>query len=132
MDLTTGAGVAVSDPSAAQIAEVLAALPGGMDSFAILAESELSYMQAAGGPTDGFVLEYQAGSIEQHYWSARDDLPLSTVTQAFQLYATGDESWQQLATWEKKEISGSPLGVVPIALLAVALVAALLWWWRAP
>src|SRR5262245_27991556 len=131
MDLTTGGGIAVSDPSAAQIAEVLAALPGRIDSFAILAKSELTYMQAAGGPADGFVLEYQAGSIEQHYWSVRDDLPLSTVTEAFQLYAAGDDSWQKLATWQKKQISGTSIGVLPIALVAVLLVAAVLRWWRA-
>ena len=127
----TSGGVAVSDPSAARIEEVLAALPGGMDSFAIIAKSELTYMQAAGGPAAGFVLEYQAGSIDHHYWSVRDDLPLGTVTQAFQLYATGDESWQSLATWEKKEISGTFFGVLPIALVTLALLGALLWWWRA-
>ncbi len=131
MDLTTGSGVAVSGPSAAQIAEVLAALPGGIDSYAILSESDLTYMQAAGGPSDGFILEYQAGSIEQHYRSVRHDLPLSTVSQAFQLYATGDGSWQKLATWEKEEISSAQFSLLPIALVAVIFVAAALWWWRA-
>jgi hypothetical protein len=131
MDLTTGVRVAIANPSAAQISEVLAALPGGMNSFAILAESELTYIQAAGDPVDGFVLEYQAGSIEQHYWSVRDDLALSTVSQAFQLYATSDASWQQLAIWEKKEISGSRFGLLPIVVVVAAIVVVVLLWWRA-
>ena len=102
-----------------------------MDSFAILSESELTYIQAAGGPTEGFVLEHQTGSIEQHYWTVDDSIPLTTVVQAFQLYATGDESWHALNTWEKKEISGGSIGVLPVALVAVVFIAAMLWRWRA-
>jgi hypothetical protein len=134
MILSTCGTVDVSDPSAEKIAEVLATLRVVRNSFAILAGSELTYMKASGGGADGFVLAYQAGSIEQRYWSVRHDLPLGTVTQAFQLYAAGDESWQHLATWKKEETSGTsgtPFRVLPIAFVAVAIVAALLSWWRA-
>jgi hypothetical protein len=138
MILSTCGTVDISDPSASTIAEVLATLPESRYSFAILGGSELTYMQATRGPADGFVLEYQVGSIEQRYWSVRQDLPLGTVTQAFQLYAAGDESWRNLATWKKTETSGTqkdtsrtPFRVLPIAFVALGIVAALLWWWRA-
>jgi hypothetical protein len=130
MELSTATGNPIMSPSPEEIESVLAGLPGGLDSFAILSQSELTYMQAAKGSERGFVLEYQTGSIDQHYWSA-GYLPLPTVTEAFQLYAVGDPSWINLSEWEKKEISQNAAGTVPILVLALVIVAGIFWWWRA-
>ena len=103
MNLETNTGRKLADPSASQIADELAALPGG-DSFAILSRDELTYVQAAGARTEGFVLEYQTGSIDQHYRSTDSNLPLSTVTDVFQRYAAEDDSWQSRTAWRRDDL----------------------------
>ncbi len=103
VNLETNTGRKLADPSASQIADELAALSGG-DSFAILSRDELTYVQAAGARTEGFVLEYQMGSIDQHYRSTDSNLPLSTVTDVFQRYAAEDDSWQSRTAWRREDL----------------------------
>lgn len=130
MNLETSAGQKLANPSASQIAEQLATLPAGVGSFAILLRDELTYIETAGAPSEGFILEYQDGSIEEHYRSTEENLPLSTVTNVFQLYAVGDPSWPSLATWEHDDLRrGFPL--LPVALIAAVVLGLVLWWWRA-
>jgi hypothetical protein len=133
MDLETGTGRTIANPSESQIAEALAALPGGDDSFAILARDELTYIQTAGSPSEGFLLEYQAGSLDQHHRSTENTLPLSTVTNAFQRYAAEDPSWRSLVTWQRDAPSpqAARFPLLPVAVLAAALLGLALWWWRA-
>ncbi len=109
------------------------ALPGGVDSFAILSRDELTYLQAGGGPSEGFLLEYQEGSLDQHYRSSEESLSLSTVTSAFRLYAAEDPSWRSGVTWKRDDLdqysAGFPL--LAIALITAAVLGLILWWWRA-
>lgn len=133
MNLETDAGRKLANPSASQIAEELEALSGRADSYAILSRDERSYIQAAGGPSEGFLLEYQEGSIEQHYRSTQSNLPLTTVTNAFQLYAADDSSWRSLVPWEHDDLSqhSGGLRLLPLFLIVAALAGLALWWWRA-
>jgi hypothetical protein len=129
VNLETGTGRKLTDPSASQIAEELAALSGGGDSFAVLSRDELTYIQAAGARSEGFVLEYQEGSIDQHYRSTEDNLHLSTVTDVFQLYAVGDSAWRSRATWRHDDLvqhSGC-LPLLGIALAAPTILGLVLW-----
>ena len=105
MDFETDAGRKIADPSASQIAAELASLPDG-GSFAILSLSRdnLTYVQALGNRTEGFILEYQSGSLDQHYRSTEDNLNLSTVTDVFQLYAAEDSSWQSRTKWQREDL----------------------------
>jgi hypothetical protein len=132
MNLETSAGRSVANPSASQIAEELAALPGGADCYAILSLDDLTYIQTAGRPPEGFLLEYQDGSAERHYRSTERALPLSTVTNAFQLYARSDSSWRSVATWKQQDLSEPSGGSsrLRLALLAAAILALVVWWWR--
>ena len=133
MDLETGTGGKIANPSASQIAEELAALPGGVDSFAILSRDELTYIQTTGGPSAGFLLEYQEGSLDQHYRSTEETLSLSTITNAFQLYAAEDPSWRPLVTWKRDDPSQYSAGFpfLPVALIAAVVLGLTLWCWRA-
>jgi hypothetical protein len=133
LEFETGSGPKIFEPTSSQIAEELAALPGGIDSFAILSHDEMTYIQAAGGASERFLLEYQEGSIDQHYRSTSNDLSLSTVTEAFSLYASGDPSWKSLATWEREDLSQySPaFPLLPMALIGAAILALIAWLWRA-
>lgn len=132
-----GDGAPVLSPSPEIIAENLAALPGGPDSFAILARDEMTYLQTAGGGSEPFVLEYQAGSLEEHY-AAEELLSLAAVTQAFQLYAAGDESWHGLVTWKKEDLASSAPSLLDSSrvaswgytLVVLVILALLIWWGR--
>ncbi len=140
MELSTGTGQQFSDPTPAEIAGVLASLPGGEDSFAILEQDDMVYIQTAGGASEaGFVLEYQEGSLERHYRSTNDELPLETVTRAFQLYAARNPAWKSLTSWEQEDL-GLPANVapevardgpasylLPVLLLIAAVIAVFLW-----
>lgn len=134
MYLETGSGLKIDDPSASQIADELASLPGGTDSFAILSQDDdLHYMQTADNPSGGFVLEYHDGSLDQHYRATDNNLPLAVVTNAFQLYAAKDSSWRTVVAWEHHDLSPSASGfpLLPAALVAAAILGLVLWRWRA-
>ena len=122
MKLTVGSADPIANPSAEQIRSALDALGDSSDSFAILAASELTYIQTSGTPADGFVLEYQTGSTEQHFRSESDSVPLDTVTEAFLLYAEADPSWREVASWQHEDLGG---GMPPkyAALLIGAVIA---------
>lgn len=66
---------------------------------------EQDYMQAAGEPTGGWVLEYRDGSPNQHFQSIDDALPLERVAAAFYSYGNGDPSWQQAFEWRRLPFS---------------------------
>ncbi len=122
MELTVGGRPAIQDPSDYQIVDSLQWLGASSDTFAILSKTEMTYIQTAGTFDDGFVLEYQLGSIDQHFRSESDSLPLETVSEAFLLYAAGDPAWQQVTSWQKEDLGGASTPLWPI--VAVVLVAA--------
>lgn len=92
---------AVTEP---EIDEALALLTGeGGEAFAILSETEMTYMQASGWPEVGFDLEYQEGSLESHFRCTREPLTLQDVARAFKQYLRGDPSYKQELPWEQDE-----------------------------
>jgi hypothetical protein len=101
LELETDGDESYSDPSPSQIAEVLAALRGGDDAFAVLSRGSREFIQVAGGPSEGFVIEYRDRQSRQLHRSSASNLPLDIVTRAFQLYAQGDPEWRSLATWKR-------------------------------
>src|SRR5262245_19551468 len=88
------------DPDSATIGKVLASLDGHRHGLATLGDSELTYVQVSGGAETGLVLEYQEGSLDRRYRSVATNLPLDIVTDVFQRYARGDQSWQRGVEWE--------------------------------
>ncbi len=77
------------------------AIRGASDGFIILSISELEYIQAAGSPDEGYVLEYQEGDTDRHYQAAELNVPVDRVVRAFQQYASGDPGYKARFTWEK-------------------------------
>ena len=75
-------------------------MPGGDDSFAILSWLPMVYIQCMGSEREGFVLEYQEGSLDQHFIASDDHLSLAAVTRAFHSAASGDEGWRTQVAWE--------------------------------
>lgn len=109
MKLEIGIGSKVlHDPSLGQIEDALRSLPGGDFSHVILSRDPMTYIQTAGGPWEGFVLEYQDGSVDKHYQCADSDLGLDAVVRAFRLYAQGDERWRTGLEWRREIVSATP------------------------
>lgn len=133
MRLTIGGGTAIENPSEAQIEAALRALPGGTDSFAILATARQHYIQTLGGANEGFVLEYREGSDDthfQHFTCSQAPCSLEQVLAAFLSYCRGDGAFKRTLEWELEE--GAPVSSSWVAqgMLVFFLVVAALVLWR--
>lgn len=95
-------GNKLQEPSLPHIREAIEGFRKDSDSFAILAKSRLTYMQATGSKQEGYDLEYQEGSIDEHY-ECMNELTQEDVIAALQAYRVGDGGWKSKFEWEKKE-----------------------------
>src|SRR5262245_28601259 len=100
------------DPDPATIAKVLAALDGDRHVLATLGESDLTYLQVTGGGPAGLALEFQDGSLDRHYRSKNPDQSLALLTDLFQRYARGDQSWRdEVEDRKSTRLNSSHLGI---------------------
>ena len=102
------------------------------DNFVVLSRDEMTYMQAAGDPSTGYIVEYQNGSLDEHYSCVDTDVGVEDVISAFNSYFKKDGRWKSALPWQKEEVAagGTPILLGPYiraVLLAVAGVAAV-WW----
>lgn len=95
-------GAPIDDPAPRAIANALSTLDPKDNTFAVYVRggSGNTYMQTACDDENEFVLEYQEGSVEQHYQCANRYLKLGGVIDIFQRYARGDDSWKNENEWE--------------------------------
>ena len=93
----------IDQPTAAQVDEGLRTLQPSERTFAILAREDWTYIQTAFDGDGTFVLEYQDGSLEQHYRASRP-LLLQEVIGAFQSYLRQDGAWRSGILWERLEL----------------------------
>lgn len=97
-------GRTIQDPNTLEIEDHLRTLDGESNGFAILSQSDLSYIQVAGGCETGLSIEYQDGSTDQHYASTAGDASFHDVVEAFRAYAGGDDRWKTMFEWEEIDI----------------------------
>jgi hypothetical protein len=121
------------DPDAATITRILASLDGERHVLVTLGRSDLTYVQASGNAATGLALEYQEGSLDRHYQSGAERIPLETATDIFLRYARDDASWRERVPW--RQVPYVPptipwystwVGYTIILMIVVALV----WLWR--
>jgi hypothetical protein len=105
--LTTGiGGVDITEPDPDQVAQVMGSLPGGADSFAILAQDDQHYIQAMGSREEGFLIEYRNGSDREHYRAVDPSVDTDMCANydstllAFQQYAARDMAFRSHHRWE--------------------------------
>ena len=94
------------EATAERIAEVIASLPQQKDGdrFVILTGSDpQAYIQTLSTPI-GFHLEYQEGSIAQHYRCTREDLSADEVIEVFRNYLAGDIFWKRRFQFECRDL----------------------------
>ena len=118
MKFETERGQAIQNPSEEQILEGLDSIDGNECNFAILGLDSMTYVQTAGGPNKGFVLEYQNGSLEEHYRVRDQEMSLGEIKRVFIAFSKGDVSWFDEHEWEKEELS-SKSGCMTVIALAV-------------
>lgn len=90
---------AISD----DIATTLQDIEGKVDPFLILEQDEMTYMQTLWTP-EGFSLEYQEGSIKQHFIS-KFLLTREQVEACLNAFLRNDPSWKSTIEFEQKNIT---------------------------
>jgi hypothetical protein len=96
-------GTSLQSPKDEEIEAAIRSLPGGVPSFVILSKKKNDFMQAGGGPRDGFQLEYQefsADGLWEHEDSVGGRVDVETVVNAILAYARDEESWRNLP-WKR-------------------------------
>ncbi len=112
------------------IAQSIHSLTGEGDSFAILSKASETYIQTSGGPGYGFVLEYRAGSEDEHYSCSNFELTADEVIWAFQSYLANDGQWEAELEWQPQVFDYSQhsiSGGLGYGLVGVAIVAFVVW-----
>jgi hypothetical protein len=75
------------------------------EDFAILMDGPLTYLQCAKqAPGSGYVIEYQDGSVKEHYGATGGPIAMDRVVSAFIKYLRRDPSWRGDFEWERVEI----------------------------
>jgi hypothetical protein len=100
MDLELESGIVLRQVAEKDLADHIE-----REDFAILADGPQAYMQCAKqSPGLGYVLEYQDGSVKEHYAATGGPVALDRVVSAFIKYLRRDASWRTDFQWERVEI----------------------------
>jgi hypothetical protein len=111
----------------ALIAGSLQALSGDDDSFLILSKDDMSYIQACKTSDGHYVLEYQEGSLAEHYECADGMLNFQKVSMAFTSYLNGTDEWKTSLMWQPLGSSSESNGAArPVKLLVLVVVVAII------
>src|SRR5262245_47752464 len=76
------------------------------EDFAVLTAEPNWYIQCAQGgePPYEYLLEYQDGSLAEHYRAVDGPITAARVVAAFVKYLRGDASWKNDFRWEKLDL----------------------------
>ena len=122
MKLELEDGTVIERPSEHDIEQALDTLGRHGNSFAILSQEMMTYVQTAGARDSGYDLEYQEEDTEHHY-RVPELVSHDAVVSVFKRYARGDDSWKTEFAWERKEVgSGGSSGCLNVVLLVLVLV----------
>ena len=98
--LTMENGQVIDSPGPSTIASAISSLAQPANGFAILARSDLEYMQTVIDDSGRWVIEFRDGSPAEHY-ELSQPVKRETVENAFADYASGnDDGWRKLP-WKK-------------------------------
>jgi len=87
----------------------LSALDGVWDSFLILSRDEMHYVQTCGDKSSGFQVEYQEGTLDEHYECCLL-LSFKETVDIFHSYFDGTDDWKQNHSWKKMQLNYSSSG----------------------
>lgn len=107
MQLEMEDGTLLENPSERDLQKALVRLGSQGNTFAILSRNEMTYLQTAGDDTDGYILEYQVDTTNEHYQLDERVLSKEEVIQAFTSYLQGSYRWQEEYQWQKMILESS-------------------------
>jgi len=110
----------------ALITRSLQSLNSDDDSFLILSKDEMSYIQTCKTVDGHYVLEYQEGSLAEHYKCADEMLSFQKVSMAFTSYLNGTDEWKTALTWQPLGSSENNGAAHPVKLLVLVVVVAII------
>ena len=90
------------DPTPTSVAELIPLLVGKTDPFAILEVDEQTYLQTL-WTLDGFVLDFQEGSMAAHYRCLAPMTVEDTIS-AFQQYLAWNGKWRPHSAYQRIEL----------------------------
>ena len=99
-------GTVFEQPSEDDIDQALDTLVRNDNSYAILSQDEMTYIQTSASPDADYDLEYQAGETEHHY-RVSEPVPYYKVVAAFKRYAKNDPAWKTEYKWERQTIGSA-------------------------
>lgn len=106
--LTTSSGDEFNMPDAETIRRVIDTLPLPDDGFSFLildrGPDGDHFVQAAGNPAEGFILEYQEGGIKAHYECTKEGLSAEQVFSIFKAYSEQAPEWKAQVEWRKRDL----------------------------
>jgi hypothetical protein len=115
-------GAVFEQPSEDDIDQALDTLVRNDNSYAILSQDEMTYIQASVSPDADYDLEYQAGDTEHHYRVSEPVLH-SKVVAAFKHYAQNDPAWKTEYNWERQTIgSADGSGCTSVFLIVLVVI----------
>jgi hypothetical protein len=97
----------IENPSKEEIRSALLSLHVPGREFAILESAPGYYVQVAKNEDGSYALEYQQGSLKQHYGLEDVVADEAEVIDAFLSYASGDDRWRYMFEWRLMKTPGS-------------------------
>ena len=124
MKFETENGPTIANPTSEDLEKGIKSVDGKKSGFAILETGDL-YIQAARNETNEFLMEYQNGSLDEHF-STAEPVTESEVINTFQAFACGDTSWFEQFSWEKMNLEKEKgKGCLPLMVMSIAAFGAL-------
>ena len=106
MQLIVGEEIISEDPNAQLITqEVVENLTSGVETPVILIDTDvldngLTYVQAIIDEDDVYLLEYQDGLLDRHYFCI-SEISIDDIVRTFVLYLNANPEWKTSLCWEK-------------------------------
>jgi hypothetical protein len=91
----------VVSPTAEFLKDTVMSLDVSGDAYLILNAPDGKFMQCSGDQRVGFHLEYQDGSVDEHYQAVRGDLEAETIILKLSQYAEGNLEWKAGIEWKR-------------------------------
>ena len=115
-------GTVMNDPRGFDVEQALDALGSEGNTYAILGQDAMTYIQTIGSSEFGFHFEYQDGDTDRHYFLP-DRLPRDAAIELLKLYLNGHNSWRENYAWQKQELNADAgsgcLGLLMIGTLVL-------------
>jgi hypothetical protein len=94
-------GIVLHNLNTGALRDALQQLGSPGNSFAILNQDEMNYLQTSGNDADGYILEYQLESLGEHCQSTDAEISKEAVIQDFLSYLEGSSRWWENHSWNK-------------------------------